>query len=920
VKQLQAQLELPAVIAISLSAMLGSGIFVLPGIASGKTGPSIWLAYVVAALCVLPAALCKAELTTAMPSSGGTYVYLDRTFGPLAGTVAGLGLWLSLLLKCSFALVGMGVYLDVIAHLPVRGFALIIIVAIVLLNIHGIRGVSRVQTLLTTICLIVLFGLVIGGIFSFDSTRLEPFTTHGATGFLSATGFLFVSFAGVTKVAAIAEEIRNPERNLPLGILISLALVTFVYTCVSIMLVGVIDGPALAQDLRPIHSLAVAVGGPWVGLVTALVGVSTLASMANAGVLAASRFPFAMARDDLLPAPIGRLSDRFLTPVWSILLSGAVIASAILLLDVEGLAKLASAFKILIFCCVNLAVITLREAHVQWYKPAFRSPGYPLTQAFGLVAGLLLLFLMGMTAVAGFSALGSLGVLLFLVYGRHRTKRRGVLSQRGPRRDVLRSLHSSFKGLAEASAGSEAAVVVALFGHERSPETLVELGAALRDGGRLEVVHFTEVPEQTALDLELEESPLVRSVARRVRTMAAKQGLPLQFDTLVSRDVIKAIDEITSRLQSEWLVIGWSRSHASFTSRNPLGWLRSKLSCCLAVFHDGGVRYLHEIMVHVEHGTHESLVMSTAKHLASVYDAKLTLVGFVPHSAPLMHHQTEADYLDQLRGALSGLYRDVDRQRPQQSDRAGRSQRGLRPFDHGRAAYRNLWQVARGSSSDHITKTVTACSVLRLQAPLDRTHETFDWERAKEQLETMRLSEYVDRSCVVVGLEVASKHALFETLAELMGAGAGAEVDQHDVLSALWERERIHGTAARHGAGVAARHGSARPRDAYRHRDAGPTDRLRRTRATRRRCALRDAQQRRQAPLALARDVGYLEGRAGDQRARTAAQSPKRRPGHRGARKLLPSDESQLITPLKQHAFSCFFARSNRVAHLVEYL
>jgi APA family basic amino acid/polyamine antiporter len=698
----------------------------------------------------------------------------------------------------------MGVYLDVIAHLPVRGFALIIIVAIVLLNIHGIRGVSRVQTLLTTICLIVLFGLVIGGIFSFDSTRLEPFTTHGATGFLSATGFLFVSFAGVTKVAAIAEEIRNPERNLPLGILISLALVTFVYTCVSIMLVGVIDGPALAQDLRPIHSLAVAVGGPWVGLVTALVGVSTLASMANAGVLAASRFPFAMARDDLLPAPIGRLSDRFLTPVWSILLSGAVIASAILLLDVEGLAKLASAFKILIFCCVNLAVITLREAHVQWYKPAFRSPGYPLTQAFGLVAGLLLLFLMGMTAVAGFSALGSLGVLLFLVYGRHRTKRRGVLSQRGPRRDVLRSLHSSFKGLAEASAGSEAAVVVALFGHERSPETLVELGAALRDGGRLEVVHFTEVPEQTALDLELEESPLVRSVARRVRTMAAKQGLPLQFDTLVSRDVIKAIDEMTSRLHSEWLVIGWSRSHASFTSRNPLGWLRSKLSCCLAVFHDGGVRYLHEIMVHVEHGTHESLVMSTAKHLASVYDAKLTLVGFVPHSAPLMHHQTEADYLDQLRALCPASTETLIVSGRSKAIALGEASAGFDLLITAEQPYRNLWQVARGSSSDHITKTVTACSVLRLQAPLDRTHETFDWERAKEQLETMRLSEYVDRSCVVVGLEVASKHALFETLAELMGAGAGAEVDQHDVLSALWERERIHGTAA--GMGLALPH------------------------------------------------------------------------------------------------------------------
>ena len=92
VKQLQAHLKLPAVVAISLSSMLGSGIFVLPGIASGKTGPSIWLAYLTAALCVLPAALSKAELATAMPNSGGTYVYLDRAFGPLAGTVDSSGL------------------------------------------------------------------------------------------------------------------------------------------------------------------------------------------------------------------------------------------------------------------------------------------------------------------------------------------------------------------------------------------------------------------------------------------------------------------------------------------------------------------------------------------------------------------------------------------------------------------------------------------------------------------------------------------------------------------------------------------------------------------------------------------------------------------------------------------------------------
>jgi len=114
-KKLDRTVGLASVIAISSSTMLGSGLFVLPGLAVEKTGPSAWLAYLLAALCVAPAAMCKAELATAMPTSGGTYVYLFRAFGPLAGTVAGLGLWMSLLLKSAFALVGFSAYLSTLA-------------------------------------------------------------------------------------------------------------------------------------------------------------------------------------------------------------------------------------------------------------------------------------------------------------------------------------------------------------------------------------------------------------------------------------------------------------------------------------------------------------------------------------------------------------------------------------------------------------------------------------------------------------------------------------------------------------------------------------------------------------------------------------------------------------------------------------
>ena len=124
--------------------MLGSGIFVLPGLAAYKTGPMVWLAYLVAGLSVLPAALSKSELATAMPTSGGTYVYLERTFGPLAGTVSGLGLWLSLLLKSAFALVGFSAYLAVLVPSITEGnqmmiVSLVLLFGITVLNIIGVQ-------------------------------------------------------------------------------------------------------------------------------------------------------------------------------------------------------------------------------------------------------------------------------------------------------------------------------------------------------------------------------------------------------------------------------------------------------------------------------------------------------------------------------------------------------------------------------------------------------------------------------------------------------------------------------------------------------------------------------------------------------------------------------------------------------------
>ena len=367
-KKLDRSLSLPYVIAISIGGMLGSGIFVLPGFASGITGSSVWLAYLLGALCVLPAALSKSELATAMPSSGGTYVYIERAFGPLFGTISGIGLWLSLLLKSSFALIGLGAYLAVLTNVDdgmTRLVAIGFLVFIFFLNVFGVKKVGKVQLVIVIISLVCLAALFFFGFSTVEESFLKPFMKEGSVGLISAVAFVYLSYSGVIKIAAIAGEIKNPDKNLPLAMILSLLFIAGIYVFISFVLVGNVDPKTLSVDLRPIHTLSELIGGTSFGYAVAFVGVLTLMSGANSGVLAASRFPFAMARDLLVPSFFSKIHSKYLTPVASILFTCIVMAFVIWFLDVVKIAKLASAFMVMMFVSVNLCVIILRETSTQ---------------------------------------------------------------------------------------------------------------------------------------------------------------------------------------------------------------------------------------------------------------------------------------------------------------------------------------------------------------------------------------------------------------------------------------------------------------------------------------------------------------------------------------------------------------------------
>jgi APA family basic amino acid/polyamine antiporter len=434
---LERDLGLYATITISMGAMIGSGIFVLPALGFTKAGPAVVVAYILAGLVVLPAALSKAEMATAMPESGGTYLYIDRAMGPLAGTVAGIGAWFSLVFKSSFALVGLGAYLLLLVPLSgglVKAVALGLAALIVVLNVVGTEQSGKAQSIIVTAVVVALAAYVLNAGVAVDTARFQGFTDKGAGGVVTAAAFVFVSYAGVTKIASVAEEIENPDRNLPLGILISMGVMMLLYTLVVTAVVGLNDpavlstgGPGNGPSLTPMADGAGQLLGGFGVVVIAVVAILALTSMANAGVLASSRFPLAMSRDSLAPKGLARVSERFQTPQNAIVATGVLLLALIAFVPVVELAKLASAFKILVFSISNVALIVFRRSGVDSYQPSFRAPGYPFVQIVGVVGGFALLTQMGTIPILGAAGIIVGGVAWYLVYGRSRTDRDGAL-------------------------------------------------------------------------------------------------------------------------------------------------------------------------------------------------------------------------------------------------------------------------------------------------------------------------------------------------------------------------------------------------------------------------------------------------------------------------------------------------------------
>lgn len=463
-RKLKKGLGLFDLFAMGTGAMLSSGLFILPGIIYKTEGPSISLSYLIALIIIIPAMLSKAELATAMPRAGGPYYFIDRSLGPVFGTIAGIGSWLSVLLKNTFLLIGVGYYLQFIVELDllnpifinfelnnvyIKIIGTLIIIFSMIINLFKERENRTIQITGFIILFIVLIFLTIRGMLSdsFHVSNFTPFFTgkHGAMDIFYAAGLVVVPYIiGFSKMTALGEEVKNPERNIPLGMILSAVIVTILYILGVLVLIGDL-GEGLSGNYHPIGNLASVFLPDWATLIVIFGIFFAFLFAFQSGSHSASRYPVAMSRDKLIPEIFSRIDHKDI-PVSSVVITSlAMVIMLWLIPDIAFVAKLASTFQLLIFGFMNFSVIVMRVSKIHSYDPGFKSPLFPLFQLFGIVSSVGLIIILGINSksiifnsISFAIGLIIIGLIWYLLY----VKRKGEVDRYGAIRKVFDKLYN----------------------------------------------------------------------------------------------------------------------------------------------------------------------------------------------------------------------------------------------------------------------------------------------------------------------------------------------------------------------------------------------------------------------------------------------------------------------------------------------
>lgn len=551
-ERLGRSLGLFSTFAIGTGTMIGAGIFILPGIAMENAGQGAIFSFLLGGVISIATAVSMAELATGMPSAGGSYYYISRTMGAIMGAVIGLGSWLALIFKGSFALIGLAEYFQIFHHLPLYLIAVASGIILLVINYRGAKISGSLQNVIVVMLILVLVVFISEVMLSTEPGKFTPVTPYVPISILATTGLIFISYLGLAEITTIAEEVKNPSRNLPLAIIASAVAVTLLY--VGIMAAVVIGSmPSQTTSMfTPLADIATRLAGEGGRIVVVLGALFATLSTANGAILSSSRFPFAMSRDALMPKWFTRVHKNFGTPSNAILVTGTVMIILLFLFDIEQLAKLGGAFNIIIFVLLNLAVIILRKRTLPGYEPTFRDPFFPFTQILGIAGSLVLLPFLGRMTLIFVLVMVFAGVAWFRYYGRGKAI---------PEYSLFDMLEDTLEQKRfEPESIVKVLVPISNMHQERD---LLKMADCI--GSEILGLHVIKVPDQTSLrvawrlyhDKHSEINALFkREFDRCPLTVGHKRGYIIAFD----HDIASSILEQAETEDVDTIIMGWHES------------------------------------------------------------------------------------------------------------------------------------------------------------------------------------------------------------------------------------------------------------------------------------------------------------------------------------------------------------------------
>ena len=390
--KLKRELGLLQITIAGTGIILGAGIYALIGLAASSAGNATWLAFLISALVAFFSGLSYAELSSRFKGDAGEFDYIEKAFNKKYAILATISIIMAGIVSSATVSVGFGGYLRSITGFPILASALALILSMSLINYKGIKETSWFNTISTLIEFIGLLLIIILGINYLGKVDYFEFP-KGFSGVLSSSALVFFAYMGFESIIKLREEAKNPDVNIPKGLIYSLIITSIVYVLVAISAVSILDWSEIAASEAPLATVAAAVLGSPAFLSLAIIALFSTANTVLITLVTTSRLIYGVAKRKAFPKIFANVSERTRTPHIAVWIIGLLTFLFTLIGDLEFIANLTNVFLFLTFATVNLSLISLR--YKTNTKKGFRSPlnigKFPVLAALGVLTSLWLL-------------------------------------------------------------------------------------------------------------------------------------------------------------------------------------------------------------------------------------------------------------------------------------------------------------------------------------------------------------------------------------------------------------------------------------------------------------------------------------------------------------------------------------------------